>query len=137
MTSIHDCRLIDLPRIQDRRGNLTFIEAARHVPFEVARAFWIYDVPGGTVRGGHAYRTVNEFVLALSGSLEVSLDDGTHRVCHTLSRSYYALLVPNLIWRQMVNFSTNAVALVLASGLYSPEDYVRHYDEFLKLRSAL
>ena len=136
MTTIHDCRLIDLPKIHDPRGNLTFVESARHVPFEVQRAFWIYDVPGGSVRGGHAYRTVHEFILSLSGSFEVSLDDGSHRVCYTLSRSYYALVVPQLIWRQMFNFSTNSVALVLASGPYAPEDYVRHYDDFLKLRSA-
>jgi hypothetical protein len=88
------------------------------------------------VRGGHAYRTVHEFIVALSGSLEVALDDGSHRVCYTLSRSYHALVVPNLIWRAMLNFSTNSVALVLASGPFSPDDYVRHYDDFLRLRGT-
>jgi hypothetical protein len=130
----HDCRLIDLPKIHDARGNLTFIESGRHVPFEIARAFWIYDVPGGSARGGHAYRTVHEYIVALSGSLDVTLDDGSHRVRYTLNRSYHALLIPNLIWRQMSNFSTNSVALVLASGPYSPDDYVLDYGDFLRLR---
>lgn len=132
--SIHDCRLIDLPRIHDPRGNLTFIESGKHVPFEVERAFWIYDVPGGSVRGGHAYRTTHEFIVALSGSFEVMLDDGSHRVHYTLNRSYHALLVPNLIWREMINFATNSVALVLASSHFAPDDYVRDYRDFLRLR---
>jgi hypothetical protein len=131
-----DCRLIDLPKIHDTRGNLTFIESGRHVPFEIARTFWIYDVPGGSARGGHAYRTVHEFIVALSGSFDVTLDDGSHRVRYTLNRSYHALLVPNLIWRQMSNFSTNSVALVLASGPFSPDDYVRDYGDFLRLRDG-
>src|SRR5689334_19055057 len=102
MTAIvQDCRLVDLPKIHDARGNLTFIESGRHVPFEIARSFWIYDVPGGSARGGHAYRTVHEFIVALSGSFDVTVDDGSHRVRYTLNRSYHALLVPNLIWRQM------------------------------------
>jgi hypothetical protein len=134
VSSTHDCRLIDLPKIHDPRGNLTFIESGRHLPFEIERAFWIYDVPGGSVRGGHAYRTVHEFILALSGSFEVMLDDGSHRVHYTLNRSYHALLVPNLIWREMINFSTNSVALVLASGPFAPDDYVRDYGDFLRLR---
>jgi hypothetical protein len=136
VTSIGDCRLIDLPKIHDPRGNLTFIEAARHVPFEIERAYWIYDVPGGSVRGGHAYRTVHEFILALSGSFELMLDDGTHQVRYTLNRSYQGLLVPNLIWRKMINFSTNSVALVLASGPFEPTDYVHEYGDFLRLRST-
>jgi len=115
---------------------LTFVESGRHVPFDVERAFWIYDVPGGSVRGGHAYRTVNELIVALSGSLDVALDDGSHRVRYTLSRSYHALVVPNLIWREMLNFSTNSVALVLASDPFSPEDYIHQYGDFLRLRNA-
>jgi len=134
--STHDCRLIDLPKVHDPRGNLTFIESGRHVPFEVARAFWIYDVPGGSVRGGHAYRTGQELILALSGSFEVMLDDGSHQVRYTLNRSYHALLVPNLIWREMINFSTNSVALVLASDEYTPDDYVHDYLDFLRLRNT-
>jgi uncharacterized cupin superfamily protein len=127
--------LIDLPKIQDPRGNLTFVESGRHVPFEIARAYWIYDVPGGSVRGGHAYRTGHEFIVALSGSFEVMLDDGSHRVRYGLNRSYHALLVPNLIWREMINFSTNSVALVLASGPFAPDDYVRDYADFLRVRN--
>ncbi len=134
-TSSHDCKIIDLPRIRDPRGNLTFIESARHIPFKIARAFWIYDVPGGSLRGGHAYREGCEVILALSGSFEVLLDDGSHHVRYTLNRSYHALFVPNLIWREMINFSTNAVALVLASNPFSPDDYVRHYGDFLRYRS--
>jgi WxcM-like, C-terminal len=130
-----DCMLIDLPKIHDPRGNLTFIEAGRHVPFEIERAFWIYDVPGGSVRGGHAYRTVHECILALSGSFELMVDDGSHHVHYTLNRSYHALLIPNLIWREMINFSTNSVALVLASGPFEPADYVHDYGDFLRLRS--
>lgn len=136
MISIQDCRLIDLPKIHDPRGNLTFIESGEHVPFEIERAFWIYDVPGGTARGGHAYRTGQEFIVALSGSFDVMLDDGSHRVHYTLNRSYHGLVVPNLIWREMINFSTNAVTLVLASIPYDPEDYVRDYKDFLQLRAA-
>ena len=136
MISIQDCRLIDLPKIHDPRGNLTFIESGEHVPFEIERAFWIYDVPGGSVRGGHAYRTGQEFIVALSGSFDVIVDDGSHLIRHTLNRSYYALLVPNLIWREMINFSTNAVALVLASCPYMADDYVRDYRDFLRLRDV-
>lgn len=131
----HDCRLIDLPKIHDPRGNLTFVESGRHVPFEVERAFWIYDVPGGSVRGGHAYKTGQELILALSGSFEVLVDDGSHRARYSLNRSYHALFVPNLIWREMINFSTNSVALILASTPYEPDDYIRHYGDFLRRRS--
>jgi WxcM-like, C-terminal len=136
MSSTDDCRLIDLPKVHDPRGNLTFIEAGRHVPFEIRRAYWIYDVPGGSVRGAHAYRAVHEFIVALSGSFEVMLDDGASQVRHTLNRSYYGLLVPNLIWREMTNFSTNSVALVLASGPFAADDYVRDYGDFLRLRGT-
>jgi hypothetical protein len=136
MITTHDCRLIDLPKIHDPRGNLTFAESGRHVPFEIERAFWIYDVPGGSVRGGHAYRTGEEVIVALSGSFEVMLDDGSHRVHFTLNRSYHALYVPNLIWREMINFSTNSVALVLASSPFNADDYVRDYADFLRLRGA-
>ncbi len=133
----HGCRLIDLPKIHDARGNLTFIESGKHVPFEIARIFWIYDVPGGATRGGHAYRKAHEFIVALSGSFDVILDDGSHRVRYTLNRSYQALLIPNLIWRQMSNFSTNSVALVLASSPFAPDDYVRNYSNFQRLRGNL
>ncbi|MEI8082374.1 MAG: WxcM-like domain-containing protein, partial [Actinomycetes bacterium] len=105
MVSTQDCRLIDLPKIHDPRGNLTFIESGKHVPFEIERAFWIYDVPGGSVRGGHAYRTGREFIVALSGSFDVIVDDGSHLIRHTLNRSYHALLVPNLILRGVDYFA--------------------------------
>ncbi|OBH58745.1 hypothetical protein A5686_23745 [Mycobacterium sp. E2479] len=136
MANGHEPRLIDLPRIEDPRGNLTFIEAGRHTPFGVDRAFWIYDVPGGSMRGGHAYRSVHECILALSGSFDVVLDDSSRRSRYTLNRSYHALLVPNLVWREMTNFSTNAVALVLASSPLAPDDYVHDYEEFLRLKRA-
>jgi hypothetical protein len=135
VSTTHDCKLIDLPKVHDPRGNLTFIESGRHVPFEIERAFWVYDVPGGSVRGGHAFRTGHEFIVALSGSFDVMLDDGSHRVHYTLNRSYHALLIPSLIWREMINFSTNSVALVLASGPFDPDDYVRDYADFLRLRN--
>ena len=134
MSTIDDCRTIQLPKIEDQRGNLTFIESGRHIPFSLLRAYWIYDVPGGEYRGGHAYRTLQEFVIALSGSFDVELDDGTDRKIVPLNRSYYGLHVTAGIWRQFKNFSTNAVALVLASAPYDENDYIRDYDAFVQLR---
>ena len=119
-------------RIVDSRGNLSFAENQTQLPFEIRRAYWIYDVPGGTERGGHAYRENTEFVIALSGSFDVLLDDGTREECISLNRSYYGILIPKLVWRTMVNFSTNSLALVLSSTEYDPEDYIRDYQEFLK-----
>lgn len=124
--------IIELPRIVDSRGNLSFAENQTQLPFEVRRVYWIYDVPGGTERGGHAYRENTEFVIALSGSFDVLLDDGTREERISLNRSYYGLLIPKLIWRTMVNFSTNSLALVLSSTEYNPNDYIRDYQEFLK-----
>lgn len=124
--------IIELPRIVDSRGNLSFAENQSQLPFEIRRAYWIYDVPGGTERGGHAYRENTEFVIALSGSFDVLLDDGTREECISLNRSYYGILIPKLVWRTMVNFSTNSLALVLSSTEYDPEDYIRDYQEFLK-----
>ncbi len=125
------CRLIELPRIPDPRGSLTFIEGGRHIPFRMQRTYWIYDVPGGEVRGGHAYRRLEEVVIALSGSFEVELDDGLSRRTIMLNRSYYGLYVPPLVWRQLKNFSTNSVCLIAASGAYDESDYLRDYPEFL------
>ncbi len=124
----------DLPKIVDPRGNLSFIEGDRHVPFAIRRVYWVYDVPGGEVRGGHAYRRNEEFVVALSGSFDVVLDDGTGR-CETfsLNRSYNGLAIGRMMWRQLENFSTNALALVLASEPYDAGDYIRDYEEFTKL----
>lgn len=124
--------IIALPKIIDARGNLSFAENQTQLPFEIKRSYWIYDVPGGTERGGHAYLENTEFVIALSGSFDVLLDDGTSVERISLNRSYYGLLIPKLIWRTMVNFSTNSLALVLSSTEYNPDDYIRDYQEFLK-----
>lgn len=123
--------IIDLPKIIDKRGNLSYIEENNHIPFEIKRSFWIYDVPGGEERGGHAYRENEEFIVALSGSFDVVLDDGKGNVqSFHLNRSYYGLYVPNMIWRQMTNFSTNSLAMVLSSQPYDAEDYIRDYEQF-------
>lgn len=131
--SVYDTAIIQFPKILDDRGNLTFVEGNNHIPFGIVRAYWIYDVPGGESRGSHAYRELQEVVIALSGSFEVFLDDGMAQKTVTLNRAYYGLYVPNMIWRRMQNFSTNAVALVLASLPYSVEDYIRDYPEFLSM----
>lgn len=124
-------KLIQLPKYSDIRGNLSFIQEDSHVPFKVKRSFWIYDVPGGEERGGHAYHETEEFIVSLSGSFDVVLDDGAGNVqTFQLNRSYYGLYVPKMIWRQMTNFSTNSVALVLASTFYDANDYFRDYDVF-------
>ena len=123
-------KIIDLPKIIDERGNLSFIEGCKHIPFEIKRSFWVYDVPGGEGRGGHAYKTTHEFIVALSGSFDVVLDDGVDRKTYSLNRSYYGLYVPKGIWRQMENFSTNSLALVLASTLFDKSDYIYDYEQF-------
>lgn len=125
-------RIIDLPKILDRRGNLSVIEEFKNVPFKIERCFWIYDVPGGETRGGHAYKNTCEFIVALSGSFDVVINDGTKEQKYSLNRSYYGLYVPNMTWRQMLNFSTNSLALVLASTPYEADDYIRSFDDFLK-----
>lgn len=126
-----NARIIELPKSLDKRGNLSFIEGRRHVPFEIKRAFWIYDVPGDSIRGGHAYRETSEFIVALSGSFDVVLDDGKEKKLYHLNRSYYGLFVPSMVWRHMENFSTNSVALILSSSLYDASDYIRDYDVYL------
>jgi hypothetical protein len=128
------CRVVELPKVHDPRGNLTFLEAHRHVPFEIRRAYWIYDVPGGEVRGGHAYRTLQEFFLALSGSFDVVLDDAEDITRVTLNRSYFGLYVPRMVWRHVENFSTNAVCLILSSLPYDANDYLYGYDEYRHLQ---
>ena len=128
--SLHDCRLIDLPRITDVRGNLSFIEGGRHVPFDIRRVYYLYDVPGGETRAGHAHRALQQFVIAASGSFEVILDDGSNRRTQALNRSFFGLYICPGIWREMVNFSSGAVCLVLASEYYDEADYIRDYEAF-------
>ena len=129
--SIKDCSLIDLPRVNDPRGNLTFIEGGRHVPFELKRIFYLYDVPGGAMRAGHALKRCHQFIVATSGSFDVILDDGAERKRFQLNRSYYGLYVPPLVWREIDNFSSNSVCVVLASETYDESDYYRDYNDFL------
>lgn len=123
-------RVINLPKIGDKRGNLSIVEEFKQIPFKIERTYWIYDVPGGEKRGGHAYRENQEFIVALSGSFDVVIDDGKEKKLYSLNRSYYGLYVPKGWWRQMENFSTNALALVLASTPYTKEDYIYDYQEF-------
>lgn len=125
-------RIIELPKFLDKRGNLSFIEEFKQIPFKIERTYWIYDVPGGEHRGGHAYRENEEFIVALSGSFDVVLDDGINKTTYSLNRSYYGLYVPKGIWREMNNFSTNSLALILASTPYFQDDYIRDYQEFKK-----
>lgn len=130
--SLNDCKIIDLPKISDPRGNLTFVEGDHHVPFAIKRVFYLYDVPGGADRGGHALKTFQQFLVAISGSFDVVLDDGREKKRVHLNRSYYGLMIPPLVWREMDNFSSGAVCLVLASNVYDPKDYYRDYDAYLK-----
>lgn len=132
--TLQEVRIIELPKILDRRGNLSFIEEENHIPFKIERTYWIYDVPGGERRGGHAYKENQELIIALSGSFDVVLDDGKEKKVYSLNRSYYGLYVPNMIWREMENFSTNSLALILSSTSFSEEDYVRNYQKFLSIR---
>lgn len=125
-----DVKILELPRYLDDRGNLSVIEELKNIPFKIERTYWIYDVPGGEKRGGHAYKENQEFIVALSGSFDVVLDDGTERKIFSLNRSYYGLYVPKGLWREMENFSTNSLALVLASTSYNPDDYIYDYNEF-------
>ena len=127
-------QIINLPKFLDARGNLSFIEQEKHIPFVIKRAYWIYDVPGGECRGGHAYRNNEEFIVSLSGSFDVVLNDGTEKKVFSLNRSYHGLYVPKGLWREMENFSTNSLALILSSTDYDAQDYIRDYDEFLKLK---
>lgn len=127
-------RIIDLPQIMDDRGNLSFLEEDNHIPFKINRTYWIYDVPGGEIRGGHAYKENQEFIVALSGSFDVIVDDGNLKKTFSLNRSYYGLYIPATLWREMDNFSTKSLALVVSSTSYSEKDYIRNYDDFLKFK---
>ena len=128
--NLKNCKLVDLPKITDPAGNLTPIEGGRHVPFEIKRVFYLYDVPGGATRAGHALKTCQQFIIAMSGSFDVMLDDGTDTKRYHLNRSYTGLYVPALIWRELENFSSGSVCTVLASDVYDEKGYYREYEEF-------
>lgn len=132
--TIDDCKIFELPKISDPRGNLSVIEEFKDIPFKIERTYWIYDVPGGDHRGGHAYKENQEFIIAMSGSFDVVLDDGIVTETFSLNRSYYGLYVPKGLWREMGNFSTNSLALVLSSTKYDVNDYIRDYEEFKRLK---
>ena len=128
--SIEDCRIIDLPKIDDPRGKLTFIEGGKHIPFDIARAYYLYDVPGGAERGGHGHKALTQLIIAMSGSFDIHLNDGQGKKSYHLNRSYYGLYVPPMIWREIDNFSSGSVCLVLASNNYDENDYYRDYKSF-------
>ncbi|WP_375373397.1 sugar 3,4-ketoisomerase [Kaistella polysaccharea] len=127
--------LINLPKIVDPRGNLSFFENSHQVPFQIERTYWIYDVPGGEKRGSHAFKEQQEFIIALSGSFDVILHDGIEEQCFTLNRSYYGLYVPKMCWRRLDNFSTNSLALIVSDRMYSENDYIRDFEEFKKFKN--
>ena len=130
---INDCKVIDLPKITDPRGNLTFIESGIHIPFEIKRAYYLYDVPGGSERGGHAHKKLHQFVIAMSGSFDITLDDGHNQHRFNLNRSHRGLYICPMIWRNLDNFSSGGVCLVLASAHYDEADYLRDYNDFITL----
>ena len=129
--SIKNCKVVNLPKIQDPRGNLTFIEGGNHVPFDIKRVYYLYDVPGGAERGGHAHKELSQLIVAMSGSFDVLLDDGTQKVKFHLNRSYNGLYVCPMIWRELDNFSSGSVCMVLASNYYDESDYYRIYNDFI------
>ena len=130
--SLNECRIIELPKVNDPRGNLTFIESGRHLPYELKRVFFLYDVPGGAMRAGHALKQCHQFLIAASGSFDVVVDNGIYRKrCH-LNRSYYGLHIPPLVWREIENFSSGSVCMVLASAFFDEADYYRDYDQFIE-----
>ena len=131
--SVEDCKLIDLPKISDPRGNLSFIEGGQHIPFDIKRVYYLYDVPGGSDRGSHAHKNLHQFIVAMSGSFDVVLDDGNQKRRFHLNRSYYGLYMCPMMWRDLDNFSSGAVCMVLASAHYDAADYIRDYKEFLTM----
>lgn len=131
--SLSSCKLVDLPKISDPRGNLTFVEGGNHIPFDIKRAYYLYDVPGGAERGGHAHKDLHQLIIAMSGAFDIVLDDGRNKKRFHLNRSYFGLYVCPMIWREMDNFSSGAVCLVLASNFYDEDDYYRDYETFLKV----
>jgi hypothetical protein len=131
MSAISRCKLVSLPKISDPRGNLTFIEGTKHIPFQIKRVYYTYDVPGGSDRGSHGHKNLHQLIIAMSGSFDVVLDDGIEKKRFHLNRSYFGLYVCPMMWRKLDNFSSGSVCLVLASELFDPEDYYWDYDEFL------
>ena len=129
--TIKDCKIIELPKISDPRGNLTFIEGGGQIPFDIQRVYYLYDVPGGSERGGHAHKNLEQLIIAMSGSFDVVLDDGYEKKRFHLNRSYYGLYVNTMVWRELDNFSSGSVSMVLASNKYTEDDYLRNYEEFL------
>jgi hypothetical protein len=132
--NIDNCKIIDLPKIADPRGNLTFIEGGDHIPFDIQRVYYLFDVPGGAERGGHAHKGLHQLIIAMSGSFDVVLDDGKNKKRVHLARSYYGLYVCPMIWRELDNFSSGSVCMVLASNKYDEEDYYRNYEDFMHAR---
>ncbi|MDT8309792.1 MAG: FdtA/QdtA family cupin domain-containing protein [Bacteroidales bacterium] len=128
---LKDCKIIDLPKISDPRGNLTFVEQGNHIPFDISRVYYLYDVPGGSERGGHAHKGLSQLIIAMSGSFDVVIDDGNEKKRYHLNRSYNGLYVCPMIWRELDNFSSGSVCMVLASNLYDESDYYRDYNEYL------
>jgi len=133
-STIDDVQIIQFPKMEQPSGNLSFVEEENHIPFKIERTYWIYDVPGGQIRGGHGYKIQQELIIALSGSFDVVVDDGKNKKTFSLTRSYYGLYLPAGLWRDMENFSTNSLAMVLSSTRFSEEDYIRNYREFQKYR---
>lgn len=131
-----DVKIIALPKILDKRGNLSFIEEEYHIPFKIERTYWIYDVPGGEMRGSHAFKDSQEFIVAISGSFDVVLHDGKQETQFYLNRSYYGLYIPKLIWRRIENFSTNSLALILTDRKYEKSDYIRDFEVFKKIKNG-
>ncbi len=137
MPTIYDCSVIELPRIHSLSGNITPVYGGFHIPFDIARVYYLYDIPGGETRGGHAHRRLQQLIVAASGSFDVLLDDGVNRKVVNLNRPYFGLYLPHLIWRELLNFSSGGICLVLASEFYDESDYYRDYDEFVRDARAL
>ena len=135
--SLENCKIIELPKISDPRGNLTFVEGGNHIPFDIKRVYYLYDVPGGAERGGHAHKQLQQLIIAMSGSFDVVLDDGDKKQRFHLNRSYQGLYVGSMVWRELDNFSSGSVCMVLASNLYDEEDYYRDYAEFVAARGKM
>ena len=133
--TIEDIKLIELPMFKDPRGNLSFVEQNNHIPFKIQRIYWIYDVPGGEDRGGHAYKATDEFIIAIAGAFDVTVDDGVNQKTFTLNRSYYGLYIPKGLWRKMDNFSSASLALEFANTKYDRNDYVENYEQYKTMKS--